>query len=341
MKRRLASPWLLLLVPALLTSCLAANRPAKTSQPSLIGRVSIHQTNYHRWPESFVLENGLVQAVVIPAIGRVMQFGFRGEEGVFWENRKLDGQALSCERKDWINFGGDKTWPAPEVDWSKRTGRRDWHPPQAFDCMPLAAKIDGDDLVLTSPVDPNYNIRTIRRVQLDRFLPLMTITTTYERVSGEPARVGVWIITQLKDPVRIYAALPENPEQISECVVLGKEKPPTLTLTNSLASLARDSTNSYKVGFESHTLIWVGERDVLRIDSPRIKSATYPDQGSSAEVYTNSDPLKYVELEMLGPLHDLKPGEKISQTNRYFLLRRTEKDPDQQVHRALALRLPP
>src|SRR5207245_11371426 len=113
--------------------------------------------------------------------------------------RKLDAQPLSCESKEWINFGGDKTWPSPEADWSKVTGRPDWHPPQAFDCMPLAAKIDGDDLVLTSPVDPNYGIRIIRRVQLDRFLPLMTITTTYECVSGEPRRVGIWIITQLKD----------------------------------------------------------------------------------------------------------------------------------------------
>ena len=49
--------------------------------------------------------------------------------------------------------------------------------------------------------------------------------------------------------------------------------------------------------------------------------AEYPDEGSSAEVYTNSDPLKYVELEMLGPLQTLKVGDSVSQTNTYTLSR--------------------
>src|SRR5262245_43962467 len=85
--------------------------------------VTIARTNYHGWPEAYVMSNGKVTAVVVPAIGRVMQFGFAGEEGVFWENRALDGrladgQLLVWAAKDWVNFGGDKTWPAPEADWS-------------------------------------------------------------------------------------------------------------------------------------------------------------------------------------------------------------------------------
>jgi len=56
-------------------------------------------------------------------------------------------------------------------------------------------------VVLTSPVDPYYGIRTVRSIGLldDR----LVIDTTYEKVSGEPSKVGVWTITQFKEPVAV------------------------------------------------------------------------------------------------------------------------------------------
>jgi len=249
-----------------------------------------------------------------------MQFGFMGEEGVFWENRELDGKELSCDSEQWINFGGDKTWPSPEAEWGQFTGRKNWHPPEAFDCRPLTAALDGSAVILTSPVDPHYGIRTVRRVTLSRGRPEMTIVTTYERVSGEPARIGIWVIIQLKGPALIVVPLTDRPEKIKDFVLLGKDRPPSLKL-NGWVSLTRDPAAAYKIGFESSTLGWIGTNSVLRIDSLRIRSASYPDKGSSAEVYTNPDPLRYVELEMLSPLHELKPGDQISQTNRYVLTR--------------------
>jgi hypothetical protein len=91
----------------------------------------------------------------------------------------------------------------------------------------------------------------------------------------------------------------------------------------------------YKIGCDAGTLLWLGEKHVCRIDSPRLPGADYPDQGSSAEVWTNPDPLPYIELEMLGPLYTLKPGDTIAQTNRYTLLRRTL--PDAQAEAAALL----
>ena len=52
------------------------------------------------------------------------------------ENRGLDGQALESSaqnwsKTEWINFGGDKTWPSPDADWPKYTRRNGWRPPPA------------------------------------------------------------------------------------------------------------------------------------------------------------------------------------------------------------------
>jgi len=63
--------------------------------------VTITRTNYHGWLEAYVVSNGKAEAVVVPVIGRVMQFGFVGEEGVFWENRALDGRIVDGQPLQW------------------------------------------------------------------------------------------------------------------------------------------------------------------------------------------------------------------------------------------------
>src|SRR4051812_30063639 len=107
--------------------------------PPAEGAVRIERAAYNGWAEAFTISNGRVEAVIVPAVGRVMQFRFVGEkEGPFWENHALDGKNPDSQSAEWINFGGDKTWPSPQSDWAKITGRA-WPPPKAFDSMPVDA----------------------------------------------------------------------------------------------------------------------------------------------------------------------------------------------------------
>src|SRR5262249_59922343 len=141
-----------------------------------------------------------VDVVVVPAIGRVMQFRFAGEErGPLFENRNLDGKSPDPNSTEWINFGGDKTWPAPQDDWPKMTPRK-WPPPPTFDSVPLKAEIKGDAVELVSPVDPNYGIRSRRIIRLERGKPVMTIRTIYEKVQVNHAKVGHWVMTHMSAP---------------------------------------------------------------------------------------------------------------------------------------------
>ena len=322
--------------------------------------VSIRQVNYHGWSNSFLLSNGKAEIAIVPAIGRVMQFGFLGEEGVFWENRSLDGQALDTSaenwrKTDWINFGGDKTWPSPEGDWSKYTRRQSWRPPPAFDAMPVEARVEGEDLILISPVDPFLGVLTLRRVHLDPKETVMTIRTRYEKLTGDPVKIGVWVITQLKNPAGIYAPVTDSaPLRYAKgYAMLGKEPPPDLYIkdwdsgfiehakhgyTGNVVHrwfiyLSRDRKVPHKIGTDGGTLLWIGDKTALRIDSWRVSGKEYPDQGSSAEIYTNPDPLKYVELEMLGPVQTMHAGDQIERVNAYTLLRRSKKKPDMEARK--------
>jgi hypothetical protein len=283
-----------------------------------VAAISIKKTNYHGWAESYVIGNGAAEVVVVPAIGRVMQFRFAGEsDGPFWENRAMDGKPVDAASKEWGNFGGDKTWPSPQADWPKVTPRG-WPPPVAFDSIPVEARVEGEKLRLVSAVDPHFGIRSERVIALQEKGARMSIETTYFKAEGEPRKVGVWIITQLRDPdtIRIPGARGKYVKQSSD-LPMG-----LVVATNGAVYVKRDPKKSSKIGTESPHMEWQNSRWSVGIDSPRIEGAEYPDEGSSAEVYTNPDPLQYVELEMLGPVKLMKVGDRLSQTNVYTLSKR-------------------
>ncbi len=323
-----------------------------------VPKVTVKPIEYHGWKDALVISNGKVEAIVVPSIGRVMQFRFVGEEGVFWENSDVAGKAVNPEAKDWINFGGDKSWPAPQSDWPKITPRA-WPPPAGFDASNWEAEIipcaDTKGLILCplnnenahffavrlrSPVDPNYGIRVTRTIFIIPSSFKLGVQTFFEKVSGNPFKVGVWVITQMNEGEMIFVPVPKNSQYQEGYNKQSKELPEFFKVENGLIALKRDAKKSTKIGNDAGSLLWVGQKHILKIDSEREANAEYPDNGSSAEMYTNADPLKYVELEMLGALKEMKVGDKISRTNTYTLLRRSEKLPEAEARKIFAANKP-
>ena len=324
-------------------------------------RVPVPQVEYNGWKDAIILGNGKVEVVIVPSIGRVMQFRFVGEEGVFWENLAVAGKPVNPESKDWINFGGDKPWPAPQADWPNVTPRA-WPPPIGFDsslweaekvfcykqrpmddCSPFGTRAYPPAytaIQLHSPVDPHYGIRVHRQIRLDAIKSQLTILTTYEKVSGAPVKTGVWIITQMNDAEAVYMPIPKGMQYQDGYNKQSKELPEHFNVANGLIELKRDPKKSTKIGNDAGSLLWVGAKHMLKIDAPRVPKAEYPDNGSSAEVYTNVDPLKYIELEMLGPLKEIKAGEWITHTNVYTLMRRSKKSPEAEARNIFKLNKP-
>jgi hypothetical protein len=331
---RIAQASLGFIVAVASASVISRADPANLNSNAL-SATSITWTNYHSWSDSIVMSNGKVEAVIVPAIGRVMQFKFVGEnDGPLWNNRNLDGKAPDPKSTNWLNFGGDKSWPSPQADWSNITDRA-WPPPPAFDSMPVQAIVSQDTVTLVSPVDPFYGIRTTRQITLVPGKPVMRIETMYKKIQGDPKRVGVWVITQDRDPVGIYLCVPSSSIFTSGCNNQGPALPPSLRMEKGLLSLTRDPKVAYKIGSDASALLWVGEKTALLIESPRTGSGDYPDDGSSVEVYTNPDALPYVEMEMLGPLHTMTLGDRIQRSSTYTLFHREESSSEAQARRIL------
>ncbi|NQT38722.1 MAG: hypothetical protein HQ581_14600 [Planctomycetes bacterium] len=73
--------------------------------------------HYKGW-KAFVLKNDLVRLHVVPDIGgRVIQYAL-GEKEFLWVNPALVGKTSPQTGLDpdggWMNYGGDKLWPAPQ-----------------------------------------------------------------------------------------------------------------------------------------------------------------------------------------------------------------------------------
>ncbi|MGH9509677.1 MAG: hypothetical protein ACRD2M_07060, partial [Terriglobales bacterium] len=215
----------------------------------------------------------------------------------------------------------------------KMTGR-EWPPPPAFDAMPVEARIEGSEVELVSPVCKFFGVRVRRRIEMAESKPLLTITTTYEKVAGEPVRVSVWVITQLGEPQRVFVQ-PAAKSRYTEGYNKQTEMlPKDLKAERGLISLTRDTAKGTKIGSDGDRLVWVGSKLVLGVLSLREHGSPYPDQESSIEVWTNPDPLPYIELETLGPLATMKVGDTIDRTNFYVLRHRSEKQPEAEVKKA-------
>lgn len=294
--------------------------------------ITISQTNHHGWSNAWILQNSQAEVIVVPSIGRIQQFRFRGEtDGPFWENPVLLGKSMPT--KPWDvpgSFGGDKTWPAPQSAWN-------WPPPDVFDTAAVTAEIVGTSLVLRSPVSPRFGIQTERTISLDPLLAKLIVRTRFLKISGNPVEVGVWVITQTQVPDAAYLPVPQPSVFKQGLATLWDIPESNLTRMPGLIEFRRDPKASAKIGNDAASLIWVGTRWCLRIDSPRIPHVPYPDGGCSAELYSNPDPAGYVEMETLGPIQKLAIGESMSSENVYTLSRRQETNAVAEARRLLEL----
>jgi hypothetical protein len=299
--------------------------------------ISVERFRYRGWPDCYRIANGLVEAVVVPAIGRVMQFSKAGGSvGTLWENPALAGQLPDPASAEWVNYGGEKVWPAPQSAWPEHQGR-DWPPPAAFDARPFSAIATLRGVALTSPVDPGYGIQVERRVELDEERPTMRIRTEYRKLYGPPVEVAIWTIAQMREPERVFMLLSEDSRLQNGYLKLMDGEPEGLRIDDRLLSMARHPSENVKIGGDAARLVWVGPTCAVRIDA-ETGPGEYPDGGCVTQIYTNAGPLAYVEMETLGPLAAMTPGDGIERTAEYTLLERTAADPEVDARKALGLR---
>jgi hypothetical protein len=282
---------------------------------SLSAAVKIEKTNYQGWPNSYRITNGEVEAIVTGDVGpRIMRYGFVGGQNFFKEFTEQLGKSGEAA---WQLRGGHRLWIAPE----------DRVKTYAPDNGPVRITVKGDVLEAVEPVEPLTGLEKQIVVKMAPSGTAIEVVHQIRNAGKEPYDLALWAPTMMaQGGVGIHGFPPRgtHPE------VLAPTNPLVMWAFTNLADsrwrllrkylvLRQDPKNAVpqKLGtFNRDTwgaYLLNGELFVKRFQAAGAP-ASYPDYGCSFETFTNAD---FLELETLGPLLKLKPGETAAHIERW------------------------
>lgn len=271
--------------------------------------------------KAFALTDGRTEAIIVPEIGRVMRFGKIGGPNLLWN---LSGSPAAT---GWKNFGGDKTWLAPQSSWKAWHGSDNWPPDTAFDGKPHGAEVlSGGKLKLTTPLSPT-GIRITRTMFFDANGDFV-IEQTAQKVKGAPIRASIWSITQTVPGQAVF--LPVNTTSdynggFLNMMGAGETQKSVLVKPNLLRVTPVGAGGGAKFGVDAPVSSLISVRDGVAFLQKTAKPAgIYPEgkngDGFPVELYINGDAKAfYIEMEMLGPLKTFVAGGKSTHTVRWGL----------------------
>jgi hypothetical protein len=325
------SPRTLPIIAAILLTAASAQAQVKIEKVSCLGL-----------PNCYELSNGTVEVVVTTDIGpRIMRYAFIGGENILGE---VKASLAEKDKQTWQAWGGHRVWIAPEGQ------------PKSYgpDNSPIKYSQIGPNAVrLEQPVEPGTGIQKSMTVTLDATGSGVTVVNTLMNRNPKPYELAVWALT-IMNPVGGMAIIPQEPYASHDQALL-PARPLVMWSYTNLADprwaigqkyirLSVDPTNkeSQKIGV-GNKVGWAAfaRNGLLFIKRMTYQEgATYPDYGSSVEVYTAAD---FLEVESLGPMRTLKPGESAEHTERWSLHRdvkigKTEKEVDAAIGKLTAAR---
>lgn len=304
---------------------------------------TVEQINFHGWA-ALRLSNGLVEAICVPEIGgRLMQFRL-GPRDFLFMNPELLGKRFSFAEHagdgailNWKNYGGDKTWPAPQ-GWQ---GAGQWPgPPDPVLDSGRYTSVETMDsgsasVKMTSPPDERSGLRITRQISLRESSSRLQLDLSFSNIAERKIRWSIWDVAQLacaalaggmNDDCCLYIPIDATRQPAYEVMFGDDNAQYQLDAERSMLTVQYQGLVG-KIGVHSPAG-WIAFADrragfTLCMQFPYDADAEYPDKGATVECWTESpgapspipirSPGYILEAEVLSPLFTLQPGESASQ----------------------------
>lgn len=280
--------------------------------------VRVEKTEYKGWANCYRVSNGEVELIVTGDVGpRIIRFGFIGGQNLLKEFPEQLGKA--GEEKFQLR-GGDRIWKAPEDPVAT------WAP----DNVPVEIAVTPTGLVARAPAEPLTKLQKEIEVSLSDSGAQVTVTHRITNRGLFAIELSPWALTMMaqggvaitgfpprgKHPINLEAT---NPLVMWAYTDLS-DKRWNFTKKYLLLHQDQNNSNAQKLGlFNKDTwgaYLLNGEAFVKRTTADPVK--TYPDFGCSFETFTNND---FLEIETLGPLTTVQPGQTAEQMEHWGLYR--------------------
>ncbi len=281
------------------------------------GETRMEKLNYFNQPNCYRLSNGTVEVIVTTDIGpRVIRYSFIGEENILAE---LPDPKVTTEFGDWKPWGGHRLWAAPE------SMPRTYWP----DNTPVEFKLEGTNTIhLIQPVEGKTGIQKEMVVTLAVEGTEVTIHHKITNRNLWAIELAPWALTIMhgggtailpQEPYRSHDdyLLPARPMVLWHYTNLSD---PRWMLGQKFLRLKTDASmpEAQKIGI-ANKQGWAGYSLGRRFFLKRFAykdGASYPDDGSSTEVYTSGS---FMEIETLAPVQHLQPGQAAEHLERWYL----------------------
>ena len=288
----------------------------------------MERISYLGQPNCFQLTNGTVGVIVSTDIGpRVLRYGFCGEENLFAEVPEL---VTKTQLGDWKPWGGHRLWTAPELmpgSYAPDNG------PVRYD------RKGASRIQLHQPVD-KAGVKKTMCVQLAETGTRVEVLHRITNQNAWPIRVAPWASTIMRGGG--MTVLPQEPfRPHDQCLSAARAMvvwyftnlaDPRWRIGRRYICLRTEEhrPEPQKIGI-SNKQKWCGylvgnTLFIKRFD--HVAGVEYPDFGSNNETYTTRS---YMEVESLGPLHNLAPGESAEHLEEWFLFKGIEVGGDEEA----------
>ena len=277
---------------------------------------------YRGWNNAYKVSNGIVELMVTADVGpRIISFGFRNGENLLHEVEQDAGKTGGSEFR---LYGGHRLWVSPEVE-------RTYYP----DNGPVSVSQHGDAFRFTAQPEalpPGTHLQKELEIELaatgsqvritQRISNHDTLSTTLAPWSPTMMRAGGRAILPLsprvamdKDhflPVGMFG-LWSYTDLADPRWVLGTDYIQLWQVANPKGRFDEQMGGIYNsAGWGAY----FREGSLFIKRAAVISGAQYPDFGCNFEVFTNPD---FIELETLGPLVELRPGEVVEHVENWWL----------------------
>lgn len=281
------------------------------------GTMTIEKENYLGWPNTYVVRNAEVELRVVTDVGpRIIDFRRRVGPNVLYVRESEAGQS---GEPHWVFRGGWRLWVAPEQQGTT----------YAPDNAPCAVEVEADRLRVTGPPQPQAGIQKIVEVTLSATEPRARLKARIRNIGRTSVRYAAWSLPVLRPGGRAFLPVDRGPLDAFDAVrryilwSYTRFDDPRYRWGNELIEVDHRKvaqgrvhpghtrrTDESKIGTDSRqgwaAYLWQKQLFFKRFAAQA--PGEYPDGGSTTEVYSS---VEFLELENLGPLSVIEPGEEI------------------------------
>ena len=287
--------------------------------------MAVDYVSFGGWPNNVRIANDHAELIITLDVGpRVISYRTAGGENVF---KTFDAQLGGIGEREWKSRGGHRFWLAPE------------HPVLSYlpDNAPVQHRVisEHEVEVENAPVD-QLPIRKVMGVTLDPASTRVAVTHRAENHGDHPISVATWGLSVMRPGgIEIIPQPPlgEHPRDLlpNRTMILWPftdMSDPRWRWGRRFITLRQADAGPTKAGLALRQR-WVAyHRDALLfLNTIEFdERATYADLGCNFETFTNEEML---EVEALGPLVDLAPGESASHAEQWQIFDNVTAPPDQ------------